>query len=138
MQSRQVTNVKKLGAVYSVIGDEETGETPRNTSSHKRRLDEKTSSIPTEEEKAPETFAEAAENKVWRDSMTAEVKALQNSGCSRVFCNPSGVRLIKSKFIFKLKKDWTGKVITCSQSNYISTYVGNVKSVKFENSSIRC
>ena len=28
-----------------------------------------------------------------------------------MFRNPSGVRLIKSKFIFKLKKDWTGKVI---------------------------
>ena len=111
VQSRQVTNVKKLGAVYSVISDEETGDTRRNTSSHKRRLDENKSSIPIEEEKAPETFAEAAETKVWRDSMTAEVKALQNRGCWRVFRNPSGVRLIKSKFIFKLKKDWTGKVI---------------------------
>ena len=28
-----------------------------------------------------------------------------------MFRNPSGVRLIKSKFIFKLKKDWTGKDI---------------------------
>ena len=53
VQSCQVTNVKKLGAVYSVIGDEETGETRRqNASSHKRRLDENKSSIPTEEEKA--------------------------------------------------------------------------------------
>ena len=111
VQSRQVTNVKKLGAVYSVIGDEETGDTRRNNSSHKRRLDENKGSIPTEEEKAPETFAEAAEIKVWRDSMTAEVKALQNRGCWRVFRNPSGVRLIKSKFIFELKKDWTGKFI---------------------------
>ena len=74
VQSRQVTNVKKLGAVYSVIGDEETGDTRRNNSSHKRRLDENKSSIPTEEEKAPETFAEAAETKVWRDSMTAAAK----------------------------------------------------------------
>ena len=24
---------------------------------------------------------------------------------------PNGVRLIKSKFVFKLKRDWTGKVV---------------------------
>ena len=28
-----------------------------------------------------------------------------------MFRTPNGVRLIKSKFVYKLKKDWTGKVI---------------------------
>lgn len=42
--------------------------------------------------------------------MTDEVKALTNRGCWRVFRTPNGVRLIKSKFVYKLKKDWTGKV----------------------------
>ena len=43
--------------------------------------------------------------------MKAEVKALQNRGCWRVIKTPRGVRLIKSKFVFKLKRDWTGKVV---------------------------
>ena len=43
--------------------------------------------------------------------MKAEVKALQNRGCWRVIKTPYGVRLIKSKFVFKLKRDWTGKSV---------------------------
>ena len=39
-----------------------------------------------------------------------EVRALRNRGCWRVVPTPHGVRLIKSKYVYKLKKDWTGKV----------------------------
>jgi hypothetical protein len=43
--------------------------------------------------------------------MKTEVKALQNRGCWRVFRTPAGVRLIKSKFVYKLKRDCTGKIV---------------------------
>ncbi len=43
--------------------------------------------------------------------MKAEVKALQNRGCWRVIRTPKGVRLLKSKFVFKLKRDCKGKVV---------------------------
>ena len=39
MQSRPVTNVKKLGAVYNVTRDEENGQAG-NAKSHKRKLNE--------------------------------------------------------------------------------------------------
>ena len=46
-----------------------------------------------------------------RHSMKTEVKAFQNRGCWRVFRTPAGVRLIKSKIVYKLKRDWTGKIV---------------------------
>ena len=42
--------------------------------------------------------------------MRNEIKALKTRGCWRVVPTPSGIRLIKSKYVYKLKKDWTGKV----------------------------
>ncbi len=56
-------------------------------------------------------FDEAAKLYEWRKSMKAEVKALQNRGCCRMIRTPEGISLIKSKFVFKLKRDWTGKMV---------------------------
>ena len=95
------------------------------------------------EEEVPTSFEEASKLRVWRDSMKTEVKALQNRGCWRVFRTPAGVRLIKSKFVYKLKKDWTGKIVKrksrlvvlgCLQRegvDYDETLAPVAKSIKF-------
>ncbi len=46
----------------------------------------------------------------WRESMINEIRALRNRGCWRVVQTPHGAWLIKSKYVYKLKKDWLGKV----------------------------
>ena len=77
------------------------------SSSHKRRLDgQQRNYVPAveTEETTPASFDEAAKLSEWRKSMKAEVKALQNRGCWRVIKTPKGVRLIKSKFVFKIKR----------------------------------
>ncbi len=43
--------------------------------------------------------------------MKDEVAALRNRGVWRVVPTPQGVRLIKSKYVYRVKKDWTGKVV---------------------------
>ena len=117
VQPRQVTNVQSMGNVYSATSNDDEGDkkiTADVSSSHKRRLDGKQRNYVPEvktEETAPASFDEAAKLSEWRNSMKAEVKALQNRGCWRVIKTPKGVRLIKSKFVFKLKRDWTGKVV---------------------------
>ena len=63
------------------------------------------------EEVAPESYKQAVLDPEWRESMMTEVKVLRNRGCWRVVPTPSGVRLIKSKYVYKLKKDWRGNVI---------------------------
>jgi hypothetical protein len=62
-------------------------------------------------EVAPDSFNEAVQNKLWRDSMSAEIKALKNRGCWRVIRTPRGTKLIKSKYVYRIKKDWAGKII---------------------------
>ena len=84
-------------------------ETSRNSSADE-------SCIPAEsdnaiEETSPNSYNEAVESQKWRESMTAEIKALRNRGCWRVIKTPNGVKLIKSKYVYRLKKDWTGKII---------------------------
>ena len=121
VQPRQVTNVQSLGNVYSATSNDENDAKDNSyenvkvgLNSHKRLLDdrERTNSPEVKtEETAPVSFDEAAKLAEWRKSMKAEVKALQNRGCWRVIKTPNGVRLIKSKFVFKLKRDWTGKVV---------------------------
>ena len=65
----------------------------------------------TDQETAPESFNEAARDERWVQSMKDEIKALKNRGVWRVVPTPQGVRLIKSKYVYRVKKDWTGKVI---------------------------
>ncbi len=43
--------------------------------------------------------------------MQVEIKVLRNRGIWRVIQTPQGVHLIKSKYIYQIKKDWTGKVV---------------------------
>ena len=70
------------------------------------------------EEVAPESYKQAVLDPEWRKSMMSEVKALRNRGCWRVVPTPIGVRLIKSKYEYKLKKDWRG-VVTKRKSRLV-------------------
>ncbi len=42
-----------------------------------------------------------------------EIRMLKHRGCWRIVSTPTGIRLIKSKYVYKLKKDWKGKVVKC-------------------------
>jgi hypothetical protein len=64
-----------------------------------------------DQETAPESFEEAAQKELWVQSMKDEVNALKNRGVWRVVPTPGGVRLIKSKYVYRVKKDWTGRVV---------------------------
>ena len=116
VKPRKVTNVGSLGQVYNVTGEDESSsaDEKNHSTGRKRQLNSNqktTSTGSATEEEVPTSFEEASKLRVWRDSMKTEVKALQNRGCWRVFRTPAGVRLIKSKFVYKLKKDWTGKIV---------------------------
>jgi len=67
----------------------------------------------SDQEAAPETYIDAVRDERWVQSMKDEVKALQNRGVWRVVRTPQGggVRLIKSKYVYRVKKDWTGNVV---------------------------
>ena len=97
VQPRQVTNVKSMGNVYSAtINYDECDEkiTADISSSHKRSLDDQQRIYAPEvktEETAPASVDEAAKLSEWRNSMRAEVKALQNRGCWQVIKTPKGV-----------------------------------------------
>ena len=43
--------------------------------------------------------------------MRAERRALDERGCWDIARIPSGVTLIRSRYVYKLKKDWIGKVV---------------------------
>ena len=93
---RHNTNVTKLGNVYAVSGDDEEAAVDEV-------VQEATAS--DKEKVAPESYKQAFLNPRWRESMMTEVRALRNRGCWRVVPTPSGVRLIKSKYVYKLTKD---------------------------------
>ena len=102
------TNVTKY--VYAVSGDNEEQEAVDEV------VQETTAS--DNGEVAPESYKQAVLDPEWRKSMMSEVKALRNRGCWRVVPTPSGVRLIKSKYVYKLKKDWRG-VVTKRKSRLV-------------------
>ena len=90
-RTRQLTNVSSLGDVSRFAQVEESTETG-------------------DDETAPEKYADAAVDELWVQSMRSERKALRNRGCWRVVRTPEGVKLIKSRYVYKIKKDWAGKI----------------------------
>ena len=98
---RNITNVTKMGNVYAVPGEHTLGEEELRSAA----------SGGDSNEVAPETYNQAVNDSNLRDSMKNEIKALKNRGCWRVVPTPSGIRLIKSKYVYKLKKNWQGKVV---------------------------
>ena len=85
----------------------------------------------TEGEAAPESFKEAVNDPRWRESMQDEIRALRNRGVWRVIPTPGGVRLIKSKYVYRVKKDWTGKVIK-RKSRLVVQGFSQVEGVDYE------
>ena len=98
---RIINNVSKLGKVFNAM---ETDAAECDVFPEKDKEGD-------HGELAPETYDQAAKDSDWRASMLSEIRALRNRGCWRVVPTPQGVRLIKSKYVYKLKKDWLGKVV---------------------------
>ena len=59
----------------------------------------------SDQEATPESYNDAARDERWVQSMKDEVAALRNRGVWRVVPTPQGVRLIKSKYVYRVKKD---------------------------------
>lgn len=97
---RNITNASSLGNIYKAT---ESDAAESDVFPEKDKVGD-------QGEVAPETYGQAVKDAAWRESMLAEVRALRNRGCWRVVPTPQGVRLIKSKYVYKLKKDWLGNV----------------------------
>ena len=98
---RIVTNATNLGNIFTAT---DTATTESDVFPEKDKEAD-------QGEVAPEKYGQAVDSPEWRESMMNEIRALRNRGCWRVVPTPHGVRLIKSKYVYKLKKDWTGKVV---------------------------
>ena len=46
----------------------------------------------------------------WRGSMDDERRALRKRGCWRIVDTPQGVSVIKCKYVYRIKRDFTGKI----------------------------
>ena len=104
IQRNLSNSLSALGKAYAATEGDEDDEDDENP----------TSGADPGGETAPESFKEAVEDPRWRESMQAEIKALRNRGVWRVIQTPQGVRLIKSKYVYRIKKDWTQeKIKTC-------------------------
>ena len=99
--ARDLTNVSVLGKVYATSdGEASSGHQQQEAAEDSDR-----------DEFVPEKYSQAAQDPRWRASMESELRALKNRGCWRQVRIPTGgVRLIKSKFVYKIKKDWRGHV----------------------------
>ena len=63
------------------------------------------------DEYTPKNYRDAARSSKWRKSMLADRVALDKRGCCKMDRCPLGVKLIRSRYFYKPKKDWTGKVV---------------------------
>ena len=84
-KARVPTNVSKLGDVASLLVEEER-------------------------EEEPASFAEANQSEKWRISMDDERRALRKRGCWRVVDTPQGVSVIKCKYVYRIKRDFSGRI----------------------------
>jgi hypothetical protein len=110
---RNAINVNKLGNVFAVSGGDEKAavdEVFQESTEPVEKNPSEFSTVGENEEVKPESYGQAVLDPEWRKSMMSEIKALRNRGCWRVVQTPRGVRLIKSKYVYKLKRDWQGKV----------------------------
>ncbi len=99
---RNVTNINSLGNAYAAMDEDDDGDPDGEQPDLATEMDQET---------APESSNEAARDNRWVQSMKNEIKALKNKRVWRVVPTPQGVRLIKSKYVYRVKKDWTSKVI---------------------------
>ena len=96
------TNYLNIGSVHSAADDVDDGDPDYM---------EPAAAAESDQEATPELYNDAARDERWVQSMKDEVAALRNRGVWRVVPTPQGVRLIKSKYVYRVKKDWTGKVV---------------------------
>jgi len=115
-----LTNVDSLGKVYKA--------TAAGSDNNQTAVSQTAATDFSEQ--APGSFEEAVQDPLWCESMKSEVNALKKRGCWRVVRTPYGVRLIKSKFVYKLKKDWAGK-ITKRKSRLVVQVFSQVEGVDY-------
>ena len=63
------------------------------------------------EDGEPQSFAEADRDKAWRAAMQLEMDAVKENHTWELADLPRGHRAITLKWVFKLKRDETGKII---------------------------
>ena len=59
----------------------------------------------------PVGYKDTVRSRKWRESMRAERGALDKRRCYEIVRIPPGITLIRSCNVYKLKKNWTGKVV---------------------------
>ena len=62
------------------------------------------------EEIEPQSYEEASMNSLWRKSMREEIKNMESRSCWKVVKRPKGKKFIRSKYVYKIKRDFTGRV----------------------------
>ena len=59
----------------------------------------------------PTTFAEAEQERVWRDAMREEMRSVEQNSTWHLIDLPQGHRPIGLKWVYKVKKDASGAII---------------------------
>ena len=60
----------------------------------------------------PCTYAEVVKEEVWRSAMAEEISAIERNKTWTLVKAPPGIKLIGVKWVFRMKKDQTGAVVT--------------------------
>jgi hypothetical protein len=63
-----------------------------------------------DEESEPKSFEEAVTSKLWRKFMREENSNLDKRGCWKIVRRPSGKKLIKCKYVYKIERDFSGRI----------------------------
>ena len=99
---KTLTHHQKVDYAFSVNYAEQSADTPPTSSP--------TPNINSDELVEPESYAEAKRLGYWGESMEEEISALERNDTWKIVEIPPGVKLIFSKWVYKLKRDRTGKV----------------------------
>jgi len=109
----------------SAVGGGESAKEPVVFVSHKWAVRQRKARVPTnvsilgdvasllveeEREEEPKSFVEARQSADWRSSMDEERRALRKRGCWRIVDTPKGVSVIKCKYVYRIKRDFTGRI----------------------------
>ena len=63
-----------------------------------------------DEEIEPLSYEEASYSKLWRKSMREEINNMESRNCWKIVRRPSGKKFIRSKYVYKIKRDFSGKI----------------------------
>jgi hypothetical protein len=98
---KTLTHHQKVDYAFSVNYAEQSAHTPTSSPTPNTNSDELVE---------PESYAEAKRLGYWGESMEEEITALERNDTWKIVEIPPGVKLIFSKWVYKLKRDRTGKV----------------------------